>query len=111
MKYRVVLHPFVVEDIRRNAVWWAEHHSSEEAVEWFDYAFASLESLEEFPASQPLAMENEDFPYELRNLLFGFGSRPSYRALFTVRDDVVHVLTVQYGAQNVVRPPDIDFEA
>ncbi len=76
MKYRIIVRDRVREDIRRNRAWWAEHHSETHAERWFDLAFASLESLETFPQRHPLSYENDVFPYEIRDLPFGFGSRP-----------------------------------
>ena len=110
MKYRVMIHPDALEDIRRNARWWAEHHSEEQALAWYDNALASLYRLEHLPESHAVSRENDDFPYEIRDLLFGLGSRPSYRAIFIIQDNTVHVLTVQQGVQDTVRPEDIAFQ-
>ncbi len=109
MKYRVTVHPDATEDIRRNARWWAEHHSQEQALAWYDNALASLYGLDDFPESHPISRENDNFPYEIRDLLFGLGPRPSYRAIFTIQGNMVHVLTVQRGAQDTVQPDDIAF--
>lgn len=65
--------------------------------------------LEQFPESHALSRENASFPYEIRDLLFGLGPRPGYRAAFTIHGDVVHILTVQRGTQNIIRPDDIPF--
>jgi plasmid stabilization system protein ParE len=108
MKYRLIVHDRVREDIRRNRDWWAEHHSEAQAQRWFDLAFASLEKLETFPESRPLSYENDDFPIEIRDLPFGFGSRPSYRAVFTIKDDAVHVLAVRRCSEDVLTPRDVD---
>jgi hypothetical protein len=109
MKYRVVVHPDAMDDIRRNARWWAEHHSQEQALAWYDHALASLYELEHLPERHAVSRENDDFPYEIRDLLFGLGSRPSCRAIFTIQYKTVHVLTVQRGAQNTLRPEDVPF--
>ena len=109
MKYRVVIHSDAMEDIRRNARWWAEHHSEQQALAWYDHALDSLYNLDQLPERHPVSAENADFTYEIRDLLFGLGSRPSYRAIFTIQKQVVHVLTVQRSAQDAVRPDDIEF--
>ena len=44
---------------------------------------------------------------ELRDKLVGLGSRPSYRAVFTIRDDTVHVLTVRRGSQEPLHSVDL----
>jgi len=110
MTYRVTIHPDALEDIRRNAQWWADHHSTEQALRWYENALTSLYGLKHLPESNGFSRENDDFPYEIRDLLFGLGSRPSYRAIFTMQGDVVHVLTVQRGAQDSVRSEDIAFD-
>jgi hypothetical protein len=48
------------------------------------------------------------FPFEIRDKLVGLGSRPGFRAVFTIKDDTVYVLTVRRLAQDVIRPDDVD---
>ena len=108
MSFRVTILPQARRDIDRNADWWAEHHSVEEALRWSDAVYDQLATLAEFPESHGLSAENDDFPYEIRDRLVGLGLRRSYRALFTIRDDTVYVLTVRRGAQDVIRPSDIE---
>lgn len=67
----------------------------------------ALRSLEEQPLRCPLARENESFPYELRELHYGVGSRPTHRALLTVRPDAVVVLSIRHVAQKDVVPDDL----
>lgn len=110
MKYNVEIHPGAMEDIRRNARWWAEHHSETQALAWYDNALDSLYKLEQMPASHGLSHENDDFPYEIRDCLFGLGPRPtSYRGVFTIVGDTVHVLTVQRSSQDTLHPDDVTF--
>ena len=51
MKYELIIHQQAIEDLRRNSNWWKEHHSSEQAIEWFDHAFEQFYQLETFPKS------------------------------------------------------------
>ncbi len=83
MRYQIKIPERVKQDIRRNANWWSEHHSTEQAQAWLDAAFAKFETLDRFPESHPLAYESDEFSFEIRKLHFGAGSRPSYRAVFT----------------------------
>lgn len=108
MKYRVTILPQAREDVQRNAEWWAHHHSSEQAARWLDTIQSQLESIADFPEMHSLSVENGDFPYELRDKLLGVGSRPSYRAIFTIKGDTVFVLTVRRSAQDVLRPSDVE---
>lgn len=109
--FRVVLLPRAEADIEANAQWWAAHHSLEQAIRWFEAIHEQLQSLAILPESNGLSAEAADFQYEIRDKLLGFGSRPSYRAVFTIKDDAVYVLTVRRGAQDVIRPNDLDAPA
>jgi plasmid stabilization system protein ParE len=100
--------PQAKADMLRNAKWWAHHHSSEQAANWLDAIQSQLESLTEFPESHSRSAENDDFPYVIRDRLLGLGSRPSYRAVFTIKDDTVYVLTVRRSAQDTLRPSDVE---
>ena len=107
MTFRVSILPQARRDIDRNADWWAEHHSAEQALRWSDAVYDQLAALAQFPESHGLSAENDDFPYEIRDKLVGLGSPKSYRAVFTIRNDTVHVLT-RRGAQDVIRPSGVE---
>ena len=107
MKYRLIILPQAREDVRRNAEWWAHHHSSEQAARWLDAVESQLETIVDFPESHSLSAESDDFPYEIREKLVGLGSRPGYRGVFTIKDDTVYVLAVRRGAQDTLRPNQI----
>ena len=106
MTFGVVILPQAHRDIDRNAAWWAENHSIEQALRWSDAVYDQIETLAAQPESHGLSAENRDFSYEIRDKLIGLGSRPSYRAIFSVRGEVVYVLAVRRGAQEMVKPGD-----
>jgi plasmid stabilization system protein ParE len=108
MKCRVSILPRARIDVDRNALWWAENHSVEQVLQWSDAIYDQIESLAEFPESYGLSAENDTFPYEIRDKLLGLGSRPSYRAVFTIQDDAVYVLAVRRSTQDAICPTDID---
>jgi plasmid stabilization system protein ParE len=108
MTFSVSILPQARRDIDRNADWWAEHHSVEEALRWCDVIYDQIAMLAEFPESNGLSLENEDFPYEIRDKLVGLGSRRSYRAVFTIQGDTVYVLSVRRAAQDDLRPSEIE---
>lgn len=110
MTFRVIVDDRAIDDVERNALWWAENHSPEEALRWYELAFSAIYSLDTMPTRHGLSRENADFLYEIRDLLFGFGPHPSYRAVFTIHEDTVHVLAVHRSSQDTVHPADIAFD-
>ena len=108
MKYVVKILPRAEADIERNAQWWADHHSVDQAVKWFFAVRSQILSLDEFPESHPLSYENDEFPYEIREKLVGLGTRPSYRAVFTIRDGTVYVVALLAAEQDRLRPDDVE---
>lgn len=108
MTFRVFLSPQARTDIDRNAAWWAEQHSIEQALQWSNAIYDQLETLAEFPESHGLSAESGEFPYEIRDKLLGLGSQPTYRAVFTIKDGTVYVLTIRRATQDVVHPRDCD---
>ena len=106
MTQQVIILPQAMDDIVRNATWWAEHHSPEQALHWYESILAHIKAMA-FPASHPIAAENDAFPFELRELHFGLGSRPGYRILFRIIDDAVEVLTVKAAEEDLLRADDL----
>ena len=45
MKYELILAARARADILRNAEWWAENHSPDQAISWFDSIYQELENL------------------------------------------------------------------
>lgn len=107
MKYRVLVAERAIDDVIRNANWWAAKYSREKAAEWQQAIFERIYSLDVMPEANPLAFENPDFRYELREAHFGLGSRPGYRILFTIVDDTVNVLTVKAAEEDWITPDDL----
>ncbi|WP_166822027.1 type II toxin-antitoxin system RelE/ParE family toxin [Thalassoroseus pseudoceratinae] len=110
MSFRVIVLPQAKGEVLRNAQWWAEHHSAEQAAHWLDTVETQLESLRDFPESHSLSIENDKFSYEIREKLVGLGSRPRYRAVFTIKGDEVFVLTVRAAEQDRLTPDEITFD-
>ena len=108
MNYGLVLTARARADILRNAEWWAENHSPDHAFAWFDSIYEQLESLRMMPERFSIAPENGSVKVEIREMLLGVGSRPSYRAVFTIKSHEVHVLTFRRASQDAVTPEDIE---
>lgn len=108
MTYRVVILSRAACDIEANAKWWAEAHSVDQAISWFDAVHAQIKTLSDLPTRCALSIESDRFAFEIREKLVGLGSRPGYRAIFTIVDDTVFVLTVRRASQRELSPSDID---
>lgn len=71
MNYGLVLTARARTDILRNAEWWAENHSSDQAIAWFESIYEQLESLRMMPERFSLALENGSV--EVRRASEGIG--------------------------------------
>jgi plasmid stabilization system protein ParE len=105
--HQVLLTQRAQDELDQAHDWWAENRSSEQANRWYVEFLQAMLTLENAPQRWPLAPENEFFPYEVRQLNFGLGSRPTHRALYTVRPDVVVILRVRHLAQEPLSADDI----
>jgi plasmid stabilization system protein ParE len=94
------------DDITRNAAWWAQYHSLDEALRWYDAIYKQLDRLLQFPEQHALAPENDAFDYEIREKPVGLGPQPTYRVLYTIVDSEVRVLAVHRASQDTVTPED-----
>jgi plasmid stabilization system protein ParE len=106
MTYQILILPQAHLDINRNAEWWADHHSIDQAERWADAVYDQIETLDRSPESYAISAENETFSVEIRDKLVGLGRHPNYRAIFTVLENVVYVLAVRRAAQDAFRPDD-----
>ena len=105
MAYRVVVTEQAERELRA-ATDWIARRAPQAAVRWFNGFVDKLTQLSDQPHSHGLAHESTKFPYELRQLLYG--RRRTYRALFTIRDDAVVVLTIRHAARDDVMPEDVE---
>lgn len=104
MTFRVVLLTQAKDDIRRNANWWSENHSQEQAVDWFYSVYEQLKQLGESPFRFALAAERETAPYEIREMLLKPAN--AYRAVFTVVSQSVFVIAIRRAEQDRLYPQD-----
>ena len=107
MTYRVVFTQRASDEFDAAADWWAEHRSAQQAARWYAGFSDAIASLCDLPERCSLARENGRFPYEIRELHYGLGSRPTHRAVFTVRPDVVLVLAICHVSQKDLTEDDL----
>ncbi len=88
------------DDLFRNMDWWAEHHSISQAVEFEATVARQLATLAEMPERFGFAYENGTVEFEIRQMLVGLGSRPSYRAIYAIQGGDVVILSIRRGAQD-----------
>jgi len=107
MNLPVVIRPKAEQQLENMARWWAEHHSHEQAERWYAGFMGALRLLSQNADRYPLASEDRKFPFEVRELLYGLGRKPTHRALFTIRPDMVYVILIRHHAQSDVSLEDI----
>jgi plasmid stabilization system protein ParE len=107
MTHCVVFTRRAERELEGAADWWATHRSPSQAARWYAGFSESLASLSENPERCTVAPENDRFAYEIRELYFGLGSGPTHRAVFTIRGDMVLVLTIRHGAQADLTEADL----
>jgi hypothetical protein len=54
-----------------------------------------------------LARENDSFPFEIRELHYGVKGRPTHRAIFSIRPEMILVLAIRHAAQADLSPDDV----
>ena len=98
------------EDILRNAVWWADNHSVDEAIEWEAVVRRQLQEIANQPDSHGLTSESLLSKHVIREALVGKGRKGSYRAVFAIAGDTIVVLRLLRASQGAIRPEDLPKE-
>jgi len=106
MTQKLVITERAHADIERNAVWWAQNHSTEQARKWYTAVYEQLRAIPEMPTSYPSSPENSRLRMELREKNVGLG-RGGYRAVFTIREGQIVVLAVRHFSQDALNPEDL----
>ncbi len=80
-----------------------EQQDPDHAHEWAIGLMDAINSLKVFPRRCKIALENEFFTQEIRQLLYGKG-RSVYRILFTIRGHAVNILYIRHSSRDTLRP-------
>jgi plasmid stabilization system protein ParE len=107
MSFRVAITAQAECDMRSAYRWWSEHRSKRQADRWYAGLTKAIAGLSENPERHGRSRKSNCFAYEIRELLFGLGRRPTHRAVFTIRGEEILVLTVRHVAQQDLSPDDI----
>jgi plasmid stabilization system protein ParE len=107
MSLRVVITEQAEREMQSAFDWWAGHRSKRQADRWYAGLAKAIAGLSETPERHGQSRKRDRFAYEIRDLLFGIGRRPTHRAVFTIRGEEVVVLTVRHVAQQGLTPEDI----
>jgi plasmid stabilization system protein ParE len=97
MTFQVEILPIAEKQIEQAYSWYRECNP-EFADRWFRGLMNAVATLQEKPLRCPLAIENDVFSEDVRQLLYG-KSKNIYRVLFAIRDTKVHILYVRHSAQ------------
>jgi len=110
MKHFVRLSAMAEHDILRNALWWADHHSVDEAIHWEAVIRQQLRDIGINPEGHGLSAESSSMNSTFRDALLGTGRRGSYRAVFTVSGNMIFVLRVFRASQGTFTARDLPKE-
>ena len=104
MAFRVEPTAQTQQDLDDILEWLLEQGAGEAGLRWFFKLEEAIASLSELPHRCPLAPEDKEFPFEVRQLVHG--RKPhQYRVLFTIDGDTVVILHIRYGRRRHLGEP------
>ncbi|WP_231516768.1 type II toxin-antitoxin system RelE/ParE family toxin [Planktothrix paucivesiculata] len=92
-----------------SAYLWLKNLNPNYADQWFRDLMNTIATLQDQPKRFALARENDDFPEEIRQIIYG-KSRNKYRIIFTIREDIVYILYLRHSAQSSITFNPLDLE-
>lgn len=107
MKYRLAISVQADQELDASYLWWASNRSVAQAARWYREFLSALVNLRIAPRRHGIAREPSSLGEELRELYFGVGRRLTHCAVFAIRDDVVHILSVRHVARDFIPPGEI----
>ncbi len=103
--YRLEITERARDDADAAYAWMFENISPAYAETWYEGLFKQIATLAKLPARCPVARESRKFPEEIRELIYGKAKHQhKYRILFTIRDDVVVILSVHHSSRKELEP-------
>jgi len=107
MKYQVVFAPGARLQLTDIALWWSEHRSTEQAIQWLTGFEAKIRLLTHNPERWPLVPERELSDRGFRQLTYGLGKNKTHRAVFRIDQQTVTIHVIRHLAQDALRLEDI----
>jgi plasmid stabilization system protein ParE len=104
MAFRVNFSPRAQQDAQAIFEWLQLQRVGEPGIRWYARLNKAIQSLSYLPTRCGLAPENPSVPFEMRELLYGHRSHV-YRILFTIEEDIVHVLHIRHGKRRQLDEP------
>jgi len=104
MAFRVEPTTRAKQDLDAILEWLLAQEAGDAGLRWFQLMREAILSLSEFPQRSPLAPENAEFAFEVRQLVYGHKPH-QYRILFTVEQDAVIVLHIRHGRRRRLGEP------
>jgi plasmid stabilization system protein ParE len=106
MKYIVSLSRRAEQDRERAFEWYRLNYSEAFAVRWFNGITRAMRSLAQNPERCHKAIENDRYPFELHELLYG-KRKTKHRVLYTIHNDIVLVLHIRHSSQGELTDDDL----
>ena len=106
MTYEVVLSDGARRQLEAACAWYVQN-APHVATRWYNSFRDALALLEENPERFSLARENDAFPDEIRQLLYGAGKKKTHRAVFSTHGGRVVIRSIRHLAQRDLQAGDL----
>jgi plasmid stabilization system protein ParE len=106
MIYKIILQPRAEADVGQ-VIGYLSDRSKQGAAAWRKSWNSLLNELRRHPERFSVAPESTDYNDEIRHAFFKTRRGLTYRSLFVIADDTVHVIYVRGPGQDLVPPEDL----
>ena len=104
MRYEVVITSRAERELNEAADWIAAQ-APEAAARWYHGFVQAIIKLGDNPLRCAIARESALFPFQIRELLYG--RRRNHRAIYTIRESKILVLSIRHAARDELTPDDL----
>ncbi len=104
--YQVLIMPLAEKQLVAIANWYAEN-APLVAADWYAGFRQRIQGLAKNPEQHPLAYETDEFPFQIRSMLYGVGRKKTHRAVFRIVRRSVEILTIRHLSQENLHPDDV----